>query len=257
MRRKITPAQRRHMDYLRRNGLKVGRIYETRLIKARRKEVQRLLRLCGSYDDPTQWANVIDTNLSEGYLYDWYKGLYVDAGVPRAKSQARDLSRGKAEPSADYWANELATFAGQRAGENIVLVEGTFRESLINLVRQQMVINPEAGVEKLAKQIFKEYQSIELWQARRIAQTETMIGLADAGAVAARSLDIPFRKQWAISGIGNTRESHEVMDGIIVDQEEPFVLPDGDMMLYPHDGSMGASAGEIINCACDCIRLNI
>lgn len=257
MRRKITPAQRKHMDYLRRNGLKVGRIYEARLIKARRAELKRVLSLCRDYHDTMQWAGIIDTYTSEDYLGEWYKGLYMDAGLPRAKSQARDLSRGKAEPTEDYWLTELGRYAEQNAGSRIVLVEDTFRESLVKVVRQVMEAEPEIGIERLARQIAKGYQSIELWQARRIAQTETMIGLAGAGDIAARSLDIPFRKQWAVSGLTNTRETHLAMDGIIVDQDEPFVLPEGDLMQYPHDSSMGATAGEIINCACDCIRLNI
>ena len=109
-------------------------------------------------------------------------------------------------------------------------------------------------IEKLARRIFAEYQAIELWQARRIAQTETMIGLADAGEVAARSLGIRYDKQWVISGLGNTRETHEIMDGVVVDMDEPFTLPDCQMM-YPHDSSLGAPAGEIINCACDVLHL--
>lgn len=257
MRKRITPAQRRHMDYLRKNGLRIGRVYEARLIKARRKELKRVLSLCRDYHDTMQWANIIDTYLSEDYLADWYKGLYIDAGMPRAKSQARDLSRGKAEPTEDYWHTELGRYAEQNAGSKIVLVQDTFKDSLVNVVRNVMTDQPEIGIERLAREIARGYQAIELWQARRIAQTETMISLASAGDIAARSLDIPFRKQWAISGLGNTRETHEAMDGIIVEQDEPFTLPDGDMMQFPHDSSMGASAGEIINCACDCIRLNV
>lgn len=245
------------MDYLRRNGLKVGRVYEARLIKARRAELKRVLAMCRDYHDPMQWENIIATYTREDYLSDWYKGLYADAGLPRAKSQARDLSRGKAEPTEDYWLTELRRYAEDNAGSKIVLVEDTFKESLVKVVRGVMEAEPEIGIEKLARMIAKGYQDIEVWQARRIAQTETMIGLAGAGDIAARSLDIPFRKQWAISGLNNTRETHAVMDGVIVDQDEPFVLPEGDMMMFPHDSSMGASAGEIINCACDCIRLNI
>lgn len=245
------------MDYLRRNGLKVGRVYEARLIKARRAELKRVLAMCRDYHDPMQWENIIATYTREDYLSDWYKGLYADAGLPRAKSQARDLSRGKAEPTEDYWLSELRRYAEDNAGSKIVLVEDTFKESLVKVVRGVMEAEPEIGIEKLARMIAKGYQDIEVWQARRIAQTETMIGLAGAGDIAARSLDIPFRKQWAISGLNNTRETHAVMDGVIVDQDEPFVLPEGDMMMFPHDSSMGASAGEIINCACDCIRLNI
>lgn len=254
MRKKITPAQRRHMDYLRRKGLKVGHAYEARLIKARRKEVSRVLNLCKDFG-PGVWEDVIQNNLSEDYLFDWYKGLYLDAGLPRCKSTARDLSLGKAAPEEDYWLGELTRYAEDRAGSEIVLVQNTLKDSLVGIVRQSMLENPEVGVEKLTRIIAKGYQGIELWQARRIAQTETMIGMADASALAASTLDIQFVKQWAVSGLGNTRETHEAMDGIIVGEDEPFTLPEGDMMMYPHDGSMGASAGEIINCACDCIRI--
>lgn len=242
------------MDYLRRKGLKVGHAYEARLIKARRKEVSRILNMCKDYG-PGMWESVIENNLSEDYLHEWYRGLYLDAGLPRCKSTARDLSLGKATPEEDYWLGELTRYAEDRAGSEIVLVQNTLKDSLVNIVRTSMQAFPEVGVEKLAQVIAKGYKGIELWQARRIAQTETMIGMADAGALAASTLDVEFVKQWAVSGLGNTRETHEAMDGIIVGADEPFILPEGDMMMYPHDGSMGASAGEIINCACDCIRI--
>ena len=251
--KRITPAERRHQDYLRRKGLKVGKVYESRLLKLRYKEVSRLLSLCkdSSID---QWANVIDTYCNEQYLWDWYKGLYVDAGMPRAKSTARDLSRGKATPDEGYWEDELIRYAGENAGEKIVLVQDTFKEELVSIVRTNMQLDSQLPIEKLARKILHDYKDIALWQARRIAQTETMISLAGAGDIAARSLDVRFSKQWAISGLGNTRDSHLEMDGIVVEMDEPFVLPSGEEMMHPHDASLGASAGEIINCACDVIR---
>lgn len=241
------------MDYFRRKGLKVGRIYETRLIKSRRAEVRRLLTLCQDWGDPGQWAGVIEDHLSEGYLFDWYKGLFIDAGMPRAKSTARDLSRGKATPEEDYWLRMLTEYAQDRAGSEITLVSGTFKDALVGIVRQDLIDHAQEGVEKLAKHIYSDWQMMELWQARRIAQTETMIGMADAGAIAAGTLDVGFTKQWCVSGLGNTRDSHLIMDGVTVAKDEPFELEGGQMM-YPHDGSLGASAAEIINCACDVIR---
>jgi hypothetical protein len=100
----------------------------------------------------------------------------------------------------------------------------------------------------------KEFAPLNLWQARRIAQTETMIGLAESADIAAQSTEVSFVKEWCISGVGNTRESHEVMDGVTVDQNDYFELEDC-RMLYPHDTSLNAPAGEIINCACSCIRI--
>ena len=250
--KRITPAERRHMDYLRKKGLQVGRIYEGKLIKARRQEVRRLLNLCRD-SNPSQWEMIIEAQLREDYLFDWYKGLYVSAGVPRAKSTARDLNKGKAAFEDGIWESELTRYAEQQAGEKITLVSGTLKESLVGITRKVLEEADGAGIEKIARQIFADYQGIELWQARRIAQTETMIGLADAGNIAAQTLDIRFSKQWCTSGLGNTRDTHLAMDGVIVEDWEPFELADCHMM-YPHDSSMGAPGGEIINCACDCIR---
>lgn len=250
--KRITPAERRHMDYLRKKGLQVGRIYEGKLIKARRGEVRRLLNLCRD-SNPSQWEMIIEAQLREDYLFDWYKGLYVAAGVPKAKSTARDLNKSKAAFEDGIWESELARYAEEQAGNRIVLVEGTLKENLVGIVRKQMLSDADMPIEKLARQIFSDYQQMELWQARRIAQTETMIGLADAGNIAARTLGVRFTKQWCTSGLANTRDSHLVMDGVIVEDDEPFQLEDC-LMMYPHDSSLGAPAGEIINCACDVIR---
>ena len=251
--RRITQAERRHQDYLRKKGLAVGKVYEGKLLKARRAEVKRVLLRCRDFGDPEQWPVVIDAMIDEsGYYYDWMRGLYLNAGLPRAKSITRDLSRSKAEDPSGMWETEITRYAQNRAGENIVSVTGSLKEKLVAITRGLMA-EDTYGIEKLTQMIFKEYNTIAEWMVRRIAQTETMIGLAEAGDVAARSLDIGFTKTWAVSGLGNTRDSHLAMDGIEVGDDEPFQLEDC-LMMYPHDSSFGAPAGEIINCACDCIR---
>jgi hypothetical protein len=254
--RRISPAERRHQDYLRRKGLKIGHVYETRLLKARAKEVRRVLGICATYANPNAWPGIIDDNLNENdYLTKWWAGLYHDVGLPMCKSTARDLNQEKAaEDDADaLWLGSLKDYAVNRAGSNIVIVSGTLRESLIDILRSEMEAETGLGIEKLTKRIYARYQVLAKWQVRRIAQTESMVAMADAAAVAADTLDIGFTKQWSISGLGNTRDTHEVMDGVEVDQYEPFVLQGGELM-YPHDGSLGADASEIINCACTCIR---
>lgn len=251
--RRITTAERRHQDYLRRKGLQVGHVYEQKLLKARREEVRRVLMQCRDYSDPEQWSVVIDASLDEsGYFYDWMKGLYLNAGLPRAKSITRDLSRSKAEDPSGLWEQELVRYALNRAGENIVSVEGSLKDELVRLLRSRLLDDDTIGVEKLTQLVFRDYGNIAEWMVRRIAQTETMIGMAEAGAIAADSLDVGFTKQWCIAGI-RTRESHLVLDGVEIDQEDLFNVGTS-MMRWPHDSSFGADAGEIINCACDVIR---
>lgn len=254
-RKAITTAERRRMNYLRRQGLQVASVYEVRLMKARRKELRRVLALCRDYDDPERIPDVLEANLSEaGYLLKWWEGLYVTAGMPRAKDTARELKEAKAAAEEGVWLTGLRNYATQRAGSNIVLVTGTWKDSLVRLVRSFMEEDPARGIEKLTKDIYRGYVGLlEKWQCRRIAQTETMIGTAEAGHLAAETLDVRYVKQWCTSGLSNVRDSHAAVDGVMVDQDEPFKLPGG-LLMYPHDTSMGADASEIINCACDVIR---
>ena len=252
----VSASDRRHSDYLRRRGLKVGAVYEARLARSRRKELRRVLDLARDYSDPEAIATLIDGSLSEtGYLGNWWAGLWTQTGLPMAQNTARTLMAAKAAAEDDIWLGMLRRYAIERAGEMIASVTGTWKDSLLALLRAYMAEDLGLGIEKLTKKLYNGYlATLEKWQCRRIAQTETMIGMADAGDVAARTLSIGFTKQWVISGLGNTRPSHELMDGVIVDQDEPFSLPGG-MMMYLHDTSMGADAGEIINCACDVLRL--
>ena len=251
---RITTAERKRRDYLRRRGLATGAIYEKRLIAARRKELRRVLDLARDHDDPAMVAPTVSKWLKEPYLLKWWEGLYTAAGVPMARSTARDLSQAKAAAEDGIWLATLKRYAATRAGENIVLVTGTWKDTLLEILAGTLLDEPTIGVEALTTQLFRRYTGdFERWMCRRIAQTETMISMAEAADAAAKTLDIEYTKQWAISGLGNTRESHEIMDGVEVDQDEPFQLVDCQMM-YPHDCSLGAPAGEIINCACDCIR---
>jgi hypothetical protein len=214
-----------------------------------------------AYGGISHWEDVVDMHLDESaYLPEWYRGLFLKAGMPRVKSVARDLSQAKAATDERYWEQELMRYAEERAGNNIVLVQGTLKDELIKVIRGVAELDTQIPIEKLALKIYEGYKGVELWQARRIAQTETMIGLADAGELAARSLGVRYDKQWVISGMGNTRETHENMDGEIVDMDDPFTIFDefGNavcQMMYPHDTSKGAPASEIINCACDVLHL--
>ncbi len=252
---KITPAERRRQDYLRRRGLRTASVYEDRLAASRRKELRRVLKLALDLGDADRLPAFLEESIDEtSYLPAWWTGLWTEAGLPMARTTAQTLRQAKAAAEDDIWLATLRGYAQTRAANNIVIVSGTWKDSLVRITRDNLAADLGLGIEKLTKRIYADYvQQLEKWQVRRIAQTEAMIGIADASALAAKTLDVPFVKQWSISGLGNTRESHEAMDGVTVDQDEPFVLPGG-LLLYPHDTSLGADASEIINCACDCIR---
>ena len=252
--RSISPERRRHCDYLRRKAMTVAKVYGARLRRCRHKAVRDVLAKCKDID-PAQWAGVIDTSLSEPYLYDIITGLYRDTGLAQARSTVRDMNAAKADESTvleSIWYTAINSYAKERAGELIVSVTGTVKDTLRRILTDEMT-KDTWGVEQLTQRIMRRYTEQEEWEVRRIAQTETMFSLGKASEIAADSLDIDYTKQWACSGLSNTRESHLAMDGVIVDKNELFNV-NGSYLLYPHDTSLDPAAAEVINCACTCIR---
>lgn len=253
-RRHISASDRKRIAAVRLQGLAVAGVYQGRLARLRRAELRRVLSLCKQLDDPEDVPLVLEQEIREDYLMGWWQKLWMTAGPPAARDTAQELRQAKAAAEDNIWLQALRAYATQRAGENIVSVTGTWRESLVNLTRTLLGDDIGIGVEKLTQRIFAGYTgALQEWQCRRIAQTEALIGMAEAGNLATQQLGVAFTKQWCTSGLPNVRESHQDVDGLEIDEDEPFELPGG-LLMYPHDTHLGADASEIINCACACIR---
>lgn len=250
MPKKITRAERQHQDYLRRRALKTASAFGRKLKADRAKEVRRVLTRCLDYDNPEMWGGVIDTTLDVSFLRPWLRNLTVATGGPMADSVVRDLTQGKAS---NIWEADLRDYAENRAGQLIVSVGGTLKDEIRKLLDEQIRADLNISNYKLVTNIMDQFKHLEQWQILRITQTETMMALGESGHLAAESLGIGYTKTWSISGLGNTRDSHIAMDGITVDQYEPFIVGDSKApMQYPHE--VGAPAEEVINCACTCLR---
>jgi|SRR5699024_4232692 len=91
-----------------------------------------------------------------------------------------------------------------------------------------------------------------------IARTEALEAINSGGqqAVVQQSEgdklgeDVIVLKTWLTATDGRERDDHADMDGVEIPVDEPWVLPDGSQMMFPTDSSMGAPAGQIINCRC-------
>lgn len=257
-RRKISSAERRHIDYLRRKAMATAKVYGGRLKRERRKEVKRILSICADNGKPEEWGGIVQTAFSEASYYrDIMSGLYLSVGMDRCKSTARDINRAKADASAvlnDHWLNTLNAFARSAIGERIVIVQDTAKDTLRRCIGNVLEeLGNGVGIEKLVQSVYSRYTGLDEWEIRRIMQTETMIGTAKAGEIAADSLEVEYRRIWVTSGLANTRDSHLALDGVVCEGMDAFDVGNSKMM-YPHDSSMNPEVGEIINCACDVLR---
>lgn len=101
-------------------------------------------------------------------------------------------------------------------------------------------------------------------RGENIARTESIASLNKSGQEALQqavdSGSIPkenIKRVWDSAGPdGRTRPDHLEMDGQAVGLNEPFHAPDGSLLMFPGDTSLGASPEETINCRCR-VRLSV
>lgn len=141
-----------------------------------------------------------------------------------------------------------ALFILQNSEEFISKQIRTIGETAKKEVKESVKQNIEIGddVTDLTNEIKKVVNSntFYLWQAERIARTETTTAMNTASDVAANETKRPFKKEWLTAGDGRERQSHMRLNGQKVSKGQRFE----NGLLYPGDPS--GSASEIINCRC-------
>lgn len=111
------------------------------------------------------------------------------------------------------------------------------------------------SLDEMAARIGKGLKSGNGTQAMRIARTETTATMNHGNHSARRSLNIA-KKEWItraddrVRGGGTKdRYTHISSEGQVRKNDKPFDVS-GEQMLYPADSSLGASAGNVVNCRC-------
>ena len=110
------------------------------------------------------------------------------------------------------------------------------------------------GINKMARR-FKNVTEKSLKDAVRIARTETTrvqnSAKMDVGEHG-KELGYRMRKRWVATMDHRTRDEHLAMDGVEVDTDLPFVMPDGTKMMFPGDPNGGAH--QVVNCRCTMVE---
>lgn len=89
------------------------------------------------------------------------------------------------------------------------------------------------------------------YNAKRTAQTEGTRIRSQARERAqqeAAEQGVRIVNEWSTNMDGKARDQHEAMNGKMVKQGDPFIMPNGDEMLFPADPN--GSAENVINCRC-------
>lgn len=252
---RISPAYRRQEDLLRQKVLSASLPFEKRLNTQRTRLVYSIAK--GLKDLPiAEWEQWAANEVQEPYLRKWFMDMYWAAGQPAGERAIRNFLNIKASEEMNTWEKALYEWMGSQMGNKIVLVTGTLKEWVINTILQYVDEHSNEGVEKIVAEIEgairSKWRDVRQWQIRRIVQTESLTAMSEAADVAIKSLGIKYSKTWGISG-HNTRPAHVAMDGVTIGQNDLFNV-DGELLEFPRDSKHGASASNIINCRCYCIR---
>lgn len=118
------------------------------------------------------------------------------------------------------------------------------------------------GIPKIARRL-KDVSEKSLKDSIRIARTETtrVVNSAKQDILyEGTRLGFKMKKRWIATTDSRVRGlkdyeirrgiDHLSMNGVEVPQDEPFVMPNGDKLMFPGDVSLGASPENTINCRC-------
>jgi hypothetical protein len=198
----------------------------------------------------------LDGLIKDTEVRDSFKRLYPEVGVHFARGAYKGMRKGLKQGYDDIWMDEIIRYAETRAGVRIVSITGTRLELARRILKDLMMtetIEQGMGVEQIARmfqrRFIEEFGKYDLWQARRIAQTEVLtasnfgshIGANEAGAQV---------KVWLTSGIVNKDIRHVGYPGLHNQERrmDEYYNVGGYRAMYPGDTILPPE--EVINCKC-------
>ena len=216
------------------------------------KEYQKAIELFQSQNKTTGFENLFKIN----DLKNIYITTYVNIGLRFANWYAKNFEKfitKNINPNDynDIWEQQFATVGSQVAGQRVVSVQGTAKNTLTTTL-QKFMKDPEfmSLNEREAQRILRSrFNQISKYQAQRIIRTEATN--AANFATLQSSTDIfgkeQMQKEWISALDERTRATHAAAHGQIVDFDKKFNV--GGEMLN-HAGDPAGSARNVVNCRC-------
>jgi hypothetical protein len=173
--------------------------------------------------------------------------IYSRVGLRFAKATYNGLLKQKAEFDEAAFDAIISDYLEEVGAENVVGITQTTQNILVRIVEDG--IEQGLSVQEMSRSIRDKVAPLYKNRALTIARTET-ISASNFGSISgARMTGLDLIKEWIPALDDRTRTDHSQMMGKKKPLDKPFTVG-GDLMDYPLDGSMGASAKQIVNCRC-------
>lgn len=146
------------------------------------------------------------------------------------------------------WSTYIVPWIEKNSAEKVSQITETTREQIREALAEGMALGEH--IEELAARLDTLYlKQIIPNRSETIARTEVLAASNMGSQAGARATGLPLKKTWLATPDARTRTTHAMADGQEVPLQEPYNVG-GYSMMFPGDSSLGADAGEIINCRC-------
>lgn len=219
--------------------------------------------------DGKDWKKTLD----EKAWFKLYRDIYLTVGKDFAKATFAGLKsktrayhakpgsvlekkfltfwQTKANPL-DLWSSLVDSWLRENAGSKIDGILETDRQRIGNQLADGVAAGEGPG--QLADRIDGYLEESYANRAETIARTEVLPAANLASQTAAKATGLPLTKSWLSTNDDRTRDGK--FDHVSAEDENQNIPIDnpykvsGEKMMFPGDTSMGASAGNTINCRC-------
>src|SRR4030095_12983062 len=239
-----------------RRGRRIAAIAVAPIIRDQLQQVQARVAeaIAASGGDPQEVDRVLAHQ--EDAWRTTLREVYLEAGVPAARRVAaaidRVAKRGQRAvelgPGDASWVQAILDWLAQNSSEKITAILETSREA----VRQLLTEGNAAG--ETIRQLVDRITGVDSTvfsreRAEVIARTESLTAYSVGGNAAAVESGVDMTKAWACLMDGRQRPTHGQANGQQRALKDPYSVGGYDLM-FPGDSSLGAPAGETIQCRC-------
>lgn len=147
-----------------------------------------------------------------------------------------------------FWNTLMNQYLNTYMVSRVFEVSKTTARQIVATIEQQRALGK--NIEDIKKFLEKETRRQQI-RANTIARTETTNAMNKSQVLALNSSGRQWEKAWDAIRDEHTRDAHFAMSpDMWIDLDEPFNVG-GELLGYPGDITLGATAGNLINCRCN------
>lgn len=230
--------------------------YQSQYERYATREILKVIQIWGKN---IRWRNITVENyrseiqraITSEDIEEAYYNIYAKIGKLHGKRIGEEIDKSLKEFEYSlFWeiyTRNIIKFLKANGKQRIVSVEKTFFSMIANVLAKRL--DDGFTLAQASKEIKNAISkpNFYLWQAKRIARTESTAAANYAATQASTVSGYAMEKEWISAYDARTRDDHAGADGQRVPEGEAFNVG-GEQLMYP--GDLQGSASNVVNCRC-------